>query len=196
MTFRVARLNAPECGANCPQIVVADGVIEPETPAEFVEFLRQASANLPLRSVVLINSPGGNVVASMELGVVFRRLRVAAIVAGYAVSGSFSGPVSGQCVSACVYAFMGAVNRVAPAVSHVALHRMSLPSTRTFGRQGAPASAAQVADERLVALVAAYAKRMGVDPALVWKAESLPVDSPYLLSARDMARWRLASARL
>ena len=76
---------------------------------------RQAGSQSPrLRSVIFMNSPGGNVVASMELGADFRRLRAAVIVAGFASVGSRSGPVAGQCLSACVYALMGATQRVAP----------------------------------------------------------------------------------
>ena len=197
MSFRIARLNAPACGVKCPEIVVADGVIESDTPDRFVEFVRAAGSARPVRSVVLINSPGGNVVAAMELGVIFRKLHVAAIVAGYASSGAYSGPVSGKCASACVYAFMGAVSRVAPPESRVTLHRMSAPTGyMPSGRDHARAPSARYADSRLVSLVAAYARRMGVDPAVVVKAESWSVDSPYNLSPGEIARWRLASARL
>jgi hypothetical protein len=193
MTFRSVSLEAPGCGARCPEVVVADGVIEETTPQAFVEFARQASLSTRLRSVVFLNSPGGNVVASMELGYAFRRMRAAAIVAGYASQGSVSGPVSGRCLSACVYALMGAFRRVVPNESRVGLHRMSIVEP---GEERAPRGRRSLADPHLVALLARYAQRMGVDPALVWRAESLSPDVLQILTPQEIARWRLGAAKL
>ena len=78
-----------------------------------------------LRAVVFIDLPGGNAVASIKLLAAFRKLRLSAIVAGFASNGNISGPVAGQCVSACVYALMGAVLYI-PGLSRIALHRMSI----------------------------------------------------------------------
>jgi hypothetical protein len=192
MNFRIAKMVSPGCRGNCPEVVVADGVIEPETPLAFLDFAKTATLSHTLRGVVFLNSPGGNVVASMELGAVFRRLRLAAIVAGFAANGDLSGPVAGECVSACVYALMGATRRVAPPSSRIALHRMSVTLADASGNGVSPR---RFADARLVALVARYASRMGVSPALVWSAESLPPDRIHLLTPQEIARWRLASTR-
>ena len=187
MTFRSVNFDSNDCGANCPQVVVADGVIEAETPQAFVDFAKEASQSQRLRSVIFMNSPGGNVVASMELGAAFRRLRAAVVVAGFASVGVRSGPVAGQCFSACVYALMGAVQRVAPPESRLGLHRMSL---------GAPGeNGGGLADKRLVAILARYAAQMGVNPALVWHAESQTPGALHILSAAEISRWRLASTR-
>ncbi len=192
MTFSVARISSPQCGAHCPEVVVADGVIEPETPGAFVEFARRAAMSSNLRGVILLNSPGGNVAASMELGTAFRRLRLAAIVAGYATSGEASGPIAGECYSACVYALMGAVKRVAPPLSHIALHRMSV-----LLKDGAPGGgpSRRFADAHLVAVLARYAAEMGVSPAIVYNAESLPPDHIHLLSRGELRRSRLATSQ-
>jgi len=187
MTFRSVNFDSNDCGANCPQIIVADGVIEAETPQDFVDFAKQASQSQRLRSVIFMNSPGGNVVASMELGTAFRRLRAAVVVAGFASVGSRSGPVAGQCLSACVYALMGAVQRVAPPESRLGLHRMSLEAP---GQNGGG-----LADKRLVAILARYAGQMGVNPAIVWRAESQTPGALHVLSPGEIARWRLASTR-
>ena len=187
MKFSVEELRGPECGAHCPKVVVAEGVIEEQTPEAFLEFARHAAFADGLRAVVFIDSPGGNVVASMELGTAFRKLRLSAIVANYESSGGFAGPVGGQCVSACVYALMGAVRRISPPISRIALHRMSI-----VGEQGGER---RFADARLVGIVARYAQRMGVSPALVWAAESMPPDHVRILSQREMSAWRLATTR-
>jgi hypothetical protein len=196
MRFRVEPLQAADCGYRCPNVVVADGVIEPDTPDAFLDFAKQAAHGANLKSVLLINSPGGNVVASMEFGVKLRELGMSAIVAGYGYDGMRAGPTAGECVSACVYALMGAVKRVAPQQSRVALHRMSVSQSEapTRGHEGAVTR--RYADQRLVDIVARYAQQMGVSPEVVRQAESLDADHIRMLSSGEMRRWRLATPKL
>jgi hypothetical protein len=196
MQFHVAPLQGADCGARCPNVVVADGVIEPDTPEVFLDFARQAARTSNLKSVMLINSPGGNVVASMEFGARLRQLGMAAIVASYGVDGMRAGPTPGECVSACVYALMGAVRRVAPEQSRVALHRMSVAESQVPTRGSAGGYRRKFADERLVEIVAKYARQMGVSPDVVLQAESSDPDHPRVLSPGEMKRWRLATPRL
>jgi hypothetical protein len=196
MRFRVEPLQAADCGYRCPNVVVADGVIEPDTPDAFIEFARQAAHANNLKSVLLINSPGGNVVASMEFGVKLRELGMSAIVAGYGYDGMRAGPTAGECVSACVYALMGAVKRVAPEQSRVALHRMSVAQSEAPTRGHGGSVTRRYADQRLVEIVARYAQQMGVSPDVVRQAESLDADHIRMLSSGEMRRWRLATPKL
>jgi hypothetical protein len=196
MQFHVAPLQSENCGVKCPNVVVADGVIEPDTPEAFIDFARQAARTSNLKSVMLINSPGGNVVASMEFGASLRQLGMAAIVAGYGYDGARAGPTPGECVSACVYALMGAVRRVAPEQSRVALHRMSVLESQMPTRGGSGSVSRKYADERLVDIVARYARHMGVSPDVVLQAEALDADHIRALSPSEMKRWRLATPKL
>jgi hypothetical protein len=187
MTFHSVNFASTGCLADCPQVIIADGVIEADTPQAFIDFAKQASQTERLRGVIFINSPGGNVVASMELGSVFRRLRAAVVVAGFASVGAMSGPVAGECFSACVYALMGATRRVAPPASRIGLHRMALVDPNGAG--------GGLADPRMVAILAKYAASMGVDPRLVWRAESQAPGALHLLTAGEIAHSRLAATR-
>ncbi len=196
MQFHVEPLRSAACGARCPNVVVADGVIEPNTPEVFADFARSAARTPNMKSLMLINSPGGNVVASMDFGQMLRQLHIAAVVASYGSDGFRAGPTPGECVSACVYALMGAVRRVAPEESRVALHRMSVSETLMPTRGHVGSVSRRFADERLVDKVARYARQMGVSPDVVMQAESLDPDHVRSLSAREMQRWRLASPRL
>ena len=126
MTFRVVPLESHDCGRRCPTVIVADGVIETGTPQAFVDFLKSGRRSANLRRIVFFNSRGGNVVASMVFGHILRALRVAGVVGRFEAGRGGSGPFVGECLSACVYALMGAVRRVAPPGSEVALHRMSI----------------------------------------------------------------------
>jgi hypothetical protein len=51
------------------------------------------------------------------------------------------------------------------------------------------------ADPPMVAVLKRYARRMGVSPALVRTAESLPPDTVHVLSRDEMRRWSLATAQ-
>jgi hypothetical protein len=195
MTFHVAALDSGACGARCPNVIVAEGVIETDTPQLFVDFLRSTSDDRKLRRIVFFNSRGGNVVASMVFGHILRELRVGGIV-GRFDGGSGSGPFVGECLSACVYAMMGAVRRVAPAGSQVALHRMSIIENEGGGGWGGPAHVTRsFADKPMVAILKRYARRMGVDPSLVALAESLPPDEMHMLTPAEMRRWSFATGR-
>jgi hypothetical protein len=194
MSFRVAPLESRECGKNCPDVIVADGVIEAETPQAFVDFLKAGGADKKLRRIVFFNSRGGNVVASMVFGHILRGLRIAGVVGRFEAGGD-PGPYVGECLSACVYALMGAVRRVAPPGSEIGLHRMSIIESRGGGFLRPPQLTRSFADPPMVAVLGRYARRMGVDPALVHTAESLPPDTVHVLSREEIRRWSLATSQ-
>ena len=82
MSFNLMPLESSSgCESQCAQAIVADGEIVDSTPQEFLSFI---SSNLEAKvsSVVLLNSPGGKVVASMQLGQAFRKRDMITIVAG------------------------------------------------------------------------------------------------------------------
>ncbi len=190
MTFRVEALDVGRCSGRCPHVIVADGVIESSTPQAFVDFLKSGAEDKKLKRIVFFNSRGGNVVASMAFGHMLRELRVAGVVGRFHAQGD-PGPYIGECLSACVYAMMGAVRRVAPPGSEVALHRMSIVETEGEGWFG-QRTTRSFADAPMVAVLARYARGMGVNPALVLAAESLPPDTMHVLSPEEMRRWSFA----
>jgi hypothetical protein len=194
MSFRVAPLESRECGQHCPDVIVADGVIEAETPQAFVDFLKAGGGDAKLRRIVFFNSRGGNVVASMVFGHILRGLRIAGVVGRFETGGD-PGPYVGECLSACVYALMGAVRRIAPPGSEVGLHRMSIVESQGGGFLRPPQMTRSFADAPMVAVLDRYARRMGVDPALVRTAESLPPDTVHVLSREEMRRWSLATGQ-
>jgi hypothetical protein len=196
MTFRLATLAGGQCGTRCPQVIIAEGVIEEHTPEAFIEFAKAAAVGAKLSGVILINSPGGRVVASMQLGEEFRKLNVAVAVARYEKVGGRSGPASGLCMSACVYAMMGGVKRIVPPESQVGIHRMS--TTGYDERQSSRSSAPTVsyADRAMVTALAHYAAQMGIDPALIRTAETISPDEIRILSPSWIRRWHLATGRI
>jgi hypothetical protein len=196
MTFRLATLAGGQCGARCPQVIVAEGVIEEHTPEAFIAFAKAASVDAPLKGMILINSPGGRVVASMRLGAVFRKMNVSVAVASYEAVGGRAGPTAGRCMSACVYAMMGGARRIVPPESQVGIHRMS---TTGYGESQPShqmvASTVSFADDAMVATLARYAVQMGISAALIHTAETISPSDILILSPSRMRAWHLATAQ-
>lgn len=198
MTFRLATAGEPAtCGAKCPQIIIAEGEIVERTPSDFVNFLRANRSTKNIYSVVMINSPGGRVVASMELGRLLRKAGAAVIVARAFEAdgnGGMTRFAAARCYSACVYALMGAKKRVVPPQSKVGIHRMFL-----YERMGQTDGSVQMtktfAQSEMVNRLGDYAGMMGVSRDLVYSAEKTPPDTFHVLTPAEIRRWRLASEK-
>lgn len=73
MVFSIVRSAAGYCEPNCPEWIYGEGQIVSGTPAAFRKILRQAGKRkLPL----LIVSPGGNVMAALEMGRILRKRKI------------------------------------------------------------------------------------------------------------------------
>ena len=196
MSFHVVQIGGGSgCGARCAMAISADGDITDSTAQEFLDFVRANSGTHNLHSVVLINSPGGKVVGSMDLGRVFRKIGALTIVAR-AVDGSdgVAHIAQGRCFSACVYALMGGRKRIVPDRSLVGIHRM-------FALEGGhdPAGG-QVIERRfddgnMRNVLARYSSEMGVSRELINKAEQTSTDTIHVVSPQELTRWRLGSSR-
>jgi hypothetical protein len=196
MSFRLAKLEGGSCGGRCPRVIVADGVIEEDTPEAFVGFLQSVADAPNLRDVVVLNSPGGRVVASMRLGAALRKLQAAVIVARFGgEDDDLNAPSGGQCMSACVYALMGGSKRVVPPSSRIGIHRMSSQDGGAgTGRFFTPAEPSYASPDMVDAL-AGYAAKMGVSPTVIRVAERIPPAEIHIISQAELRRWRLASTK-
>lgn len=73
MMFSIVRSGAGYCEPNCPEWIYGEGQIVTGTPDAFKKVLKLAGdRKLPL----LIVSPGGNVMAALEIGRIVRKLRM------------------------------------------------------------------------------------------------------------------------
>jgi hypothetical protein len=195
MTFRLLPLeDAGRCGNQCAQAIVADGEITNSTPQEFLSFVSQ---NLQgnVRAVVFLNSPGGRVVASMELGQLFRKLGVAAIVARAGQTYGGTALAGGHCFSACVYALMGGRKRVIPPQSKVGVHRM-FQYQASLDATGGATIHRQYDNGRMRSMLSRYSRQMGVNSRVIEDAERTSSDSLHVLSKGEIARWHLGQPNL
>ncbi|WP_294536849.1 hypothetical protein [uncultured Rhodoblastus sp.] len=193
MSFHLEPLpDGSGCRSHCPNVIVAEGQIVNSTPQEFLNFLRENAADKDLRTVVFLNSQGGYVVASMELGQIFRRIGAATVVARLGAASGRGRFRTSSCLSACVYAFMGGRKRVAPPGSALGIHRMfaNTEHTNMFG----DSKSERVYDNGAMAgMLMNYSSRMGVSRDLIRFAEHISSQSIHLVTPGEMARWNLAS---
>jgi len=194
MSFEVVTLGVGHCRDRCPQVVVAQGEIDNGSAQNFLDFVRRSVPGGQLHGVVLLDSPGGHVIAAMELGQTIRRLGMAIVVARPGGAGGLAQLYSGRCYSACVYALMGGRRRVVPPQSRVGVHRMFNYSTN-FSFADGFVSERSLDDGEMRRRLSRYSQAMGVSPAVIELAEHTSPDYLRVLTPGEIARWRLAAQR-
>lgn len=160
MTFSTRQ----ECSGNgCAYYVLAEGVITPDTPGQFVEFMKSVEA-LP---TVYFNSPGGNLLAGLKLGRIIREFGLDTYVGGKYVS--FEGfdadgyddirtlVINGVCFSACSYSFMGGSSREIGKGGSLGVHQ--------FYSEGGNSDESNT--QLTMTVLATYLDEMGVDRRLL-----------------------------
>lgn len=147
---------------NSSWYVVLDGEIDADTPARVAEALRRTGRD---GADVYIISPGGNLLAGMEIGRMIRQAGANTYIGGLVPGSSSPIPgmpsvksVPGVCYSACALAFLGGVYRYASDGSEYGVHRFSSRS----GPTGSDLDTAQI----MSAAVGAFIREMEVDPGL------------------------------
>ncbi len=155
--------------------ISAEGEITADTPTAFVTFLQDALI-FP-RQVIVINSPGGSVVASMRLGKIIRERQFLTAVARTVRSDksimeghvSISSMVPGECASACVFALAGGVERSVADGSRVGANQISIDPNLAFS----------------------YFTEMGVDPIIATMIASKTPGEIKWLSDNDLASTKI-----
>jgi hypothetical protein len=214
MSFKAIPLVDPaKCGQRCPTVIQADGRITGTTAVEFVNFAKATSDRSQLLNIVLINSPGGSVVGSMQLGAVFRTLGATVVVARVNTGGGFfsgaqtdsrtgktipAGAITNaNCNSACVYAVMGGRKRVIPEQSNIGVHRMQAEINHGFDpQQGRQVFEKRTGTATQVDTLRRYARVMGIDQKLIALAESVPHETIKILSAKEVRQFKLGVSKL
>ncbi|MEM6712856.1 MAG: hypothetical protein AAF590_11325 [Pseudomonadota bacterium] len=176
-TAQPMRFTLVETDIDCEtcRYVRAVGDIKTFTAAQFRQFVKRFDLAGD-RVTVLLDSPGGDVVAGVRLGREFREQGFNTQV-GFAQRQPRGGYSlrRGECASACSYAFLGGVERFAED-DVIGIHRFYpshlAPDTRIISRPG---------DEAVAAMIKVYAIDMGVDPAFIDESLSVPpADMRYL----------------
>ena len=153
MTITVVRLVGEGCAADCPEFIAAQGVVQTDSHRRFKTLL----AGLQGRKLpVVINSPGGDVDAAMQMG---RSIREAGLDVAVGRTVAVEGRpgrtvvIDGTiCSSACTLILAGGLRRYAPPQARLGVHQMARSETervieRTYRRS---AEQGDVVSERVI----------------------------------------------
>jgi hypothetical protein len=189
LSYRVAPIESGGCSsrAECPLAFIATGEIERKEIQNFRTFVGGLNQRAAGPRAFVIDSTGGNLAGAFGLGMVLRRIGIPVIVAS--LRDGALGP--GFCGSACVFALMGGRSRQVPRGSVVAVHAPERVPER--GALGGPELSGATADSRrqITKILSDYARRMGVDPALITLTMSVPAQARRALTPLELRRFRL-----
>ena len=194
MTYSLVTLESPRCGARCPTVVSAQGMIEKDEDSLFGAFATAQSGGVVPRTL-LIGSLGGYGVGGVKLGYVLRQLKFNVIVGQPGVDdGGHSGVGPAVCASACVFVLAGGVRRSVASGGVVGVHRpyVSGQVRDVVGNGTIDPDLDYVGLERALA---AFFKLMGVSPALSGLSMNTPSNSVHMLSARELRFYKVVTGR-
>jgi hypothetical protein len=188
MTYRAISVDDGTCGRACPAAIMATGAIEVDEDVRFARFVASADRTR-LSRVLVLHSPGGNVAGSIRLGLLTRRLGLNTLVGRV----SPAGVAPGVCASACVYLFMAGAERRLVTGSRLVVHAAKSMGITQRDIMGAGTIDAQVAPGAFESAMREYAQTMGVNPALIDLASSVPHESAHILSPSEVSGFRLVT---
>ena len=206
MTFYYAA-NGGNC-ANCGWIV-GEGVIGSDTHESFMSFL-SAEELVDARGLrIHLNSPGGDLIGGLRLGLAFRQQKVNTAVSSAVVTDIYDsgirivGPsAEAECSSACVFAFAGGVNRYASertsqadvgfqSLGRLGVHQFYDPSTLEDPSAASLNAEDRIADQRIIAILLGYLSEMGVSAELLQLAAATDPRDMHYLTEQELRRVRI-----
>jgi hypothetical protein len=183
---------AEQCGDQCREWISATGAIVDSTVQDFLAFARQRDVR---GAVIVLDSPGGNVVQGLALGREFRRLEVTTsvgrtvkLVAGDGEERAALSPRA-TCNSMCVFLLLGGVKRHIPDEARIFVHQI-WPSSKRNDANATTYSATNVATiQRVNGEIGRYIVDMGAHIELFEIASRIPPwEEMRLLSREELRR--------
>lgn len=126
-------------------------------------------------AAVLLDSPGGDLVAGLRLGLQFRKAGVRTRVA----EGSATLPSAAICASACSHAFLGGVVREVDATARFGVHH--------FGDPDGGAALTAAGTQRMLGVIDDYFASVGANLLLEAVALRTPPDKIHWLTRPELA---------
>lgn len=180
MTFE--RIAGPaECAVRT--CVAARGEIDQHAAAAFQRFA--AIEGLRPGALVVLDSPGGDVLQSLKLGALLRKRGLATAVGFYDPAARSFGD-GGACVSACVYAFLGGVERTVSKGARLGVHQVAAPAGQDWTLTAQDG-------QWLMSLVAVHLSRMGARMELLALALGTPPHQMRYLEEHELVRYALVT---
>lgn len=179
--------------AHYTDTLYATGPIDAGAGARLKTFV--SSKGIAPGTVVALSSSGGSVLGGIQLGEAIRDLQLNSNVFQYAGASTYRGedglgdPITfdrnepADCASACVYAYLGGVQRYMYAESRLGIHQFYFPDT------GGPVGADDV--QILSAAIVAHLSKMGVNPTLFSATALFAKDQMRYLSRHEAEDFNL-----
>lgn len=192
MTFVVAKGLPEACGPGCSEWIAAEGEFDLQSPRRLRKLLDELGER---RLPIYFHSPGGYGSAAMQIG---RTLRERNMTAGVARTLHGAEPLSAlesagaKCLSACVYALIGATSRVVGPGAAIGVHRPGQAVGRgeeRFTTEHVPPITLSVRMRE----VARYIHDMGIDEGLYDALHATPHHRMRYLTRDEIVRFRVES---
>ena len=211
--YEPMQFNLAGNGGNCStcEWIDATGVIDAATPQRLQEYLDAEKSKWGVTdSIVMFNSPGGDLAGGLKLGEMLRRLGMTSVVAETFPNpdGHFQLTRAGVCASSCAYAFLGGVDRSLAKGSRLGFHQFSWGSKPNLSISPNAGAATGLSDAQIVmGVLAAYVVEMGVDARVLTiasKTSTNDIDFPsddqlaqyHVLTASGFGRWQMKAVSM
>jgi len=183
MTFRKIHPCLAIGGPWCEERILAEGVITSKTPQRFRNFMSTAGKGL---GTISFNSPGGDLIAAMQLGEEIRKRKLNSYQArrytqviyrdGRPTLDKHIIANDAVCASACFLAFLGGIARVIAPDALLGVHQF----------YGGRRDLGQSATQTLSVLTSAYLENMGVSRQVLDIASLVPPERMHWLTEQEL----------
>jgi hypothetical protein len=188
---------AERCGMACRTWISAVGLITEDTAHDFDVF---AKDNNVQGATLVLDSPGGVVLAALELGRAIRRFDMTTTVGETIVLPSNDGVARAElspdadCQSMCVFLLLGGTRRYVPPQARVLVHMIWLGDKGKHAQEASYTAHELGLVERDIGSIARYTVEMGGGIELLETALRVPPWEPlYALAADEIHRLRLTT---
>jgi hypothetical protein len=175
------------CGNACRTWISAVGPVTEKTPRDFTAFAAEHDVH---GAVMVLDSEGGSVVDTLQLGRTLRRLEITTTVGktspgSTGARGRASISPSASCESMCAFVLLGGSHRYVPPEARVLVHQIWLAKKRERAETASYAADELVLVERDIGSLARYTIEMGGDIELLEVALRVPPWEPLYRLSRD-----------
>jgi hypothetical protein len=160
-------------GGNCNGCswIAAEGPITTRTPQDFEAFVGKEPYHA---TTIHLNSNGGDLIAGLVFGEAIRAHKMNTEVGSTVpepADPQHQAPASGDCYSACAYAFLGGVKRSAR-TGELGFHQFYTRTTVTEAIKQGDLDRTMATAQQIMGLLVVYLKEMSIDPELLSMASS------------------------
>ena len=171
--------------------IIADGVIDTNTPERFQAFLKNDHAE---GFKILLNSSGGNLAAGLKLGRIVRAAKLKSQVGRVKSDGAFGEIVNdARCLSACAYSFLGGRTREVPKGNKIGFHQFYLSGQSDALSTKAAQSVAIASSQKISAIIISYIVEMGVDARIFSRATEADRDEMFYPTQEQLHEYQLVT---